>query len=581
VSTTRTTDNSPSSAPDGVELIPSRRGGLTCRIRGRFYHSSFNPEEEAARIISHYSDKKAALIIGPGLGYLSRAWSSASHGSPALAVILSQPTAAAAKEAFPDTSVPAGVIRISADDTNGLRDFLVSLDRNLLSNLAVIENPAAAALFPELVQTVHRNATRITREVLSDLLTGLEFECIWARNILRNIPSLLKSFRFLDHVGTASGAAVIAGAGPTLPDCFPFLRANRGRAPLFATDTTLPALTEAGIQPDWVVSLDGQLHNLRDFNGIDTSSLRLLTEPTVYHAVPGLPFKEVVFFEAAEIIQTAKGAAVCSHPLILWIKQCLGEPGPTASGGNVTTTALALASAMGYNSLYLVGVDNAFPGWSYHCRGSYTHRIDSNRCNRLNTVEKLGQERIRRRMLLLKKDYNGDRVLSDPVLEKFALWSGEAARDQTEKQHWRNLSPRAMRVHGIPCITPEKALEEISGIATHKKTVRPKGFTDREQEMRKRLEKLDASISGLLNSEIEPDEVSRLFGAFPFLNRTFGKQLLYIERKGGEENADFLLRELCYQLSRTRKHCRSALRDLCDKRFASPPEPDVKNGTPL
>ena len=561
MSTISTSNNSPASE-SGARLLPSKRGGQTCSFNGRFYHSAYDPEKEAAGIIARLNGKKAALIIGAGLGYISRAWSASTKGAPALELFLSTGIRNLRDRAFPGS--PPGAGQITATDFPGLRAFLRSLDHTALSNLAVIENPAAAALFPDTVKQVREETARMTAEILSDRFTEWEFQRIWFRNILRNIPSIINGTPFLRYMNSASGTAVITGAGPSLSETIPLLDKLAGTTPIFAADTALPALLDAGIHPDWVVSLDGQIHNLRDFNGIPTEELKLLTDPTVYHAIPPLPFREVVFFETAEIIASEQGQKVLSHPLILWIKQCLGEIGPVASGGNVTTTAMALATAMGYTTLLLAGVDNSFPGISYHCRGSYTHRIDCNRSDRIHTLEDAGLKRIRRRKRIPARDYRGRKLNSDPMLQKFALWSRDAVRTAAGEISWFSLSGQSLFVEGIPFINNGEALalaERQPGTRSAPEAAK-QNSTEGKNLLKERLRSLRKAIRESRTNELNTESVAALFGNFPFLNRVFEKQLLHIEKQGLETSGDFLRREIRFQLDRIDKQCALALSDL-------------------
>jgi len=83
------------------------------------------------------------------------------------------------------------------------------------------------------------------------------------RNLLDNLPLLAAAGDAADLA--ADLPVVVAGAGPSLDDAIPALRALRGRYALVAADTALPALARAGVPPDLVVCLEAQQANLRDF----------------------------------------------------------------------------------------------------------------------------------------------------------------------------------------------------------------------------------------------------------------------------------------------------------------------------
>ena len=57
------------------ELIPTRSGETSLRIKGKYLHSRRDPATEAQRFLASQTGQRTpatVLLVAPGLGYLSR-----------------------------------------------------------------------------------------------------------------------------------------------------------------------------------------------------------------------------------------------------------------------------------------------------------------------------------------------------------------------------------------------------------------------------------------------------------------------------------------------------------------------------
>jgi hypothetical protein len=120
---------------------------------------------------------------------------------------------------------------------------------------------------------------------------------------------------------------VVAGAGPSLDECAPALRRHRSKFVLVAASGAVPPLRAAGIDPDWVVALEGK--------------------DTVVNDLADLPEKiSTVVFE-------------CTHPQIVRAarrKLFFGD-GLETRGGTTLIPALDFALQCSMEDVILVGAD--------------------------------------------------------------------------------------------------------------------------------------------------------------------------------------------------------------------------------
>jgi hypothetical protein len=166
----------------------------------------------------------------------------------------------------------------------------------------------------------------------------------------------------------------ICGAGPSLDIQFPRLAENRRGTFLIATDTSLPALLQAGMTPDAVVSIDCQHISYSHFmTGLPCPLyLDLASPPRVASCSP-----HPRFFSGG-------------HPLTRYIAQYWRPlPEIDTSGGNVTYAAMALAESMCAETIELYGADFAYPMGRSYARGSYMYPSFERRQTRLAPYETL------------------------------------------------------------------------------------------------------------------------------------------------------------------------------------------------
>ncbi|MEZ4483729.1 MAG: 6-hydroxymethylpterin diphosphokinase MptE-like protein [Syntrophotaleaceae bacterium] len=155
---------------------------------------------------------------------------------------------------------------------------------------------------------------------------------------------------------------VVAAAGPTLSDHYDWLAAP-GRPPLVAVDATLKPLLQAGISPDFVVSIDAyqDLYRLfyKDVISLLPNHIPLIYFPTV----------------ASEVLAKWPGPRFAAYPTTITYRQMYDQL-PKAklfSSGSVLHPAVDLALQMGAQKVILAGADLSYPNGRSHVFGCGTH----------------------------------------------------------------------------------------------------------------------------------------------------------------------------------------------------------------
>ena len=249
-----------------------------------------------------------------------------------------------------------------------------------------------------------------------NVATYRRFGDLWRRNLHRNEAwaTDLRPVSSLAGFGAGSGA-VVAAAGPSLTDSLPWIKAHRDQFLLIAIDTAWPALARWGLEPDFLLVLDGQYWNARHVDLDPPERTIVVTEwtapPRAFRLAPGRTF-----------------VAASSLPFLRIREEALwGRLGSLPSGGSVATAAWSLAVHLGCAEVAFAGLDLGFPGGMTHVIGSQFEEKLHQRSCRLTPAETLGRA-LRPEALERRPAVDGGWVLSDPRMDVFRDWLAASVR---------------------------------------------------------------------------------------------------------------------------------------------------------
>ena len=194
----------------------------------------------------------------------------------------------------------------------------------------------------------------------------------WFSNIIHNVIASEKQNSILPPVRIAA----VCAAGPSLDSQLHIIQEKRKTFFLIATDTSLPALLNAGLLPDAVISIDCQHISYYHFIGTAVKNtplfLDLASPPLVANR------SEKVFFFSG------------GHPLTNYISANYRTfPVLDTSGANVTFAGVTLAERLGAKQIHIFGADFSYPHGAAYSRGAYFYPFFGRRQNRLQPSESL------------------------------------------------------------------------------------------------------------------------------------------------------------------------------------------------
>jgi hypothetical protein len=218
---------------------------------------------------------------------------------------------------------------------------------------------------------LHELADREIRVFWQNRLTLSAMGRLWTRNIIENVPELL----YGEPATLMEGPAVVCGAGPSLERGLPAVTRYRERFALIAVDTALPILSAAGITPDVVVALEGQLANAYDFLPVAAKEYLLVadlsSDPTTarLHRRRTWTITSFAPFTLIDRVAALPGVAATMPPL-----------------GSVGVAAVRYALDRGVSPLVCTGLDFAVQPGKTHARGAPSYLTAFARSDRLRPV---------------------------------------------------------------------------------------------------------------------------------------------------------------------------------------------------
>lgn len=350
---------------DEIEIITSKNGDpvplLHIDNRKISIHSKFDPAREAERFIGEINTEKHNLFIVFGFGFGFHLEALLGKVSPDSTVLVIEKNILLFSEALRRRDL-AGLFsdtRLMVLLDPGEEDISRRLKGKSSRSVSFITHRGSHQAYPEY----YANMLEISRSYLStkdvNIATLSRFEKIWCSNIARNINRFSRSPGVNEFYGKFKGIpAVVAGAGPSLPESYPFLSENRERMLIVAVDTSYRMLVNNGIEPHFCLSVDPQVINARYFEGCGESGTLLVYEPSVHPSV-------LRFFRGRSV------SAGIPFDIMKWIEETTGNKGEITHGGSVSTNAYDFAKRLGASPVYLVGQDLGFSGGLAHARGSY------------------------------------------------------------------------------------------------------------------------------------------------------------------------------------------------------------------
>jgi hypothetical protein len=337
-------------------------------------HSMVDPQREAERLLSTIKEEGYLVFLGLGGGFYAAAALERKETERVLVIeydLNGMAELLSSREYIPLFNDPRFHLMVDPSAEQIEDYFLGSYKPVLHGGIRVFPLRARtehARNFVEAGEAINHAIESVSRDYSVQAYFGKR----WFSNIIRN----------LSNAGDPSAPAApirrasITAAGPSLDLQLPRLKEERKHSFLIAADTSLPALLNAGIEPDAVISIDCQ-------------------HISYQHFLSGLPEKTRLFLDLASPPTVSARSRnplffVSGHPFSRYIQQTWRPlPFLDTSGANVTFAALSLAENLGAEEISLYGADFSYPQGKTYARGTYIYPFFEKKQSRFDTLESL------------------------------------------------------------------------------------------------------------------------------------------------------------------------------------------------
>ena len=308
-------------------------------------HSLYDPLGESRKIIARLRGAGCIVILGMGGGFAV----SASLEDPGVSSVIVVEKDASTLRTLLEHLPIAGLLRdmrVSvAAGLEGMRSALLAAwQPALMGGLATAPLRPWCEREAAFFSAATGELQAVVNKIRADYSVQAHFGKRWFSNMLLNMEPASSTSPSLPFVTSAR----VVAAGPSLERQLAVLAAPGESNFLLASDTSLPALRRAGIQPDGVLSIDCQTYGYHHFlQGISAHSTLFLD----------LASPRFLARRSARPVFAASGHPFAAYLDARWKR----FPKMDTSGGYVAHAAVSLAHCLGARTITVYGADFSYP----------------------------------------------------------------------------------------------------------------------------------------------------------------------------------------------------------------------------
>lgn len=479
-----------------VSYIQAKNGDTTLKIDEYFVHSQYNPIREAQQIAKkHYMPNYAHIVFGYGCGYVVDALLEEMQFNEPFIIVdpLFDENLLTIKKSHEHLHL------FNSNVLSKFEFFLSELLEDVRTSIKVICLSNYEKVFPEQYKLFLQKIKDIQNRHRVNDHTLIRYAQTWQVNIMENLFTFAQDRNLQDLNKKYSQPVVMVAGGPSLNKQIPILQDYRDQLIIVAAGSTINSLLAAGIEPDYVVSIDGGAPNAQHFAGLQIKNTRLLysiqNHPDVRDA-----------FQSECYVFDLKGYPLLSKYMQeqLQLKIPLFE-----GGGSVAHVAFEIAQFLTNGPIALIGQDLA-----------YTDNLTHAKHNR--HARAIDEQFIEQMEAFQTKGYNQDDVWTNPIFYSMKLEFEELIKINYPENEFYNCTEGGIILEGYKQIPFQDFCQRyaITPISpTNKEYIKKVNF-DPKKELAFEIKQYKKLIQ-LLTDGLEALAMNRLNAEFE--NRTLIK----------------------------------------------------------
>ncbi|WP_066055874.1 motility associated factor glycosyltransferase family protein [Robertmurraya korlensis] len=382
---------------EDISILESKSGLPIVKKNGFYLNSRYDPLKESKQIAEReYKKNYSHILFGLPYSYLANELVNKMGSNDFLLIIepsLKLFELVKGSELFKSLINHPQVFFIVGYHPNKIEEEVRYLvNKRNIGQLEFITSPNYEKVYPTIIAHFKEIILKNARLSLVNVATMMKFGKVWQDNLLNNISNSWKSTTINKFVNKLQCPVIIAASGPSLNKQLSSLKKIKENktALILAAGSTINPLLNAGIRPDIVVSIDGDMANWRHFEKLDYDDIALFYSVNVHKNIPKHHNGLNVIFNSQD------------RELSGWVNKVIGEEVEFVYGGaSVATFSLYVAKLISSGPICLIGQDLAYTNNLSHASGNS------------NQKKVIQEENIANKNYLEVEGYYGDTVLTD------------------------------------------------------------------------------------------------------------------------------------------------------------------------
>jgi hypothetical protein len=367
----------------------AKSGHRIHKINNYYLHSKYDPLREAERFVAHhYKKNHLHILFGIGSGYIAKALSEKMSENEFLIIV--EPLEKLVNIQLNNENTFERTIIVKNrrfEDFEKLCD--ASMDR-FSNRVQIICSPNYDKLFPndyKKILSIIRDLIYVQKVNENTIKT---FSKEWQRNFILNLFYAFDDIPFKALECYFNVPVIVASGGPSLTKQIPLLKKVRNHVLLISSGSTINTLLNYNIEPDFVVTIDGNINNYKHFESIELKKTKIIYSLSHHEKILEKINRRSIFFASSV------------HPeLKPYAEKLLNKEVPNILGGaSVATFALSIAYMISSEPVALIGQDLAYTDNKTHAEYN-------------KNFKKIDEMYIKERGMFYTEGYYGDQILTD------------------------------------------------------------------------------------------------------------------------------------------------------------------------
>ncbi|MFJ7669484.1 motility associated factor glycosyltransferase family protein [Lysinibacillus sp. NPDC097195] len=345
-----------------IEYVSTNNNLKTIRVNNFFLHSKYNPIQEAKRLVEkEFEPNFVHVVFGYGLGYIIDELKNKLGKNDKLIVI--DPLFKEFNEELIDPNIDFTLIEeVKSEVIEGVASSKLG---NFSKRVKVICSPNYDKILKEEYLIVLESIKTVQRLQQVGENTIRQFSLDWQENYVHNILHSYMNHSLNELKQLYNCPIIIISGGPSLKKQILKLKEIKNKVITIASGSTINSLLHHGIEPDYVVSIDGGMANYNHFKGIGNIKSQLIFGFSSHYKIQEIfPNGKYAFLDSGdnEFQNYLKNIYNIDVPLI-------------AGGASVANFAFSIACYMTSGPIAIIGQDLAYTDNKSH-EDSNKHYIE-------------------------------------------------------------------------------------------------------------------------------------------------------------------------------------------------------------